>query len=133
VVGAVPRVDRWDWLDSVAEQRFDEARTGLPTLLEAGETGVGLVIALGTHFIRLGLALAGGENALEAELPRHQRWLVRKYPGQARRWTGPALAAALDDLLRADRLLKSAPLTELQILDELLLRLQHRTGKEAAA
>lgn len=132
VVGAVPRVDRWSWMDAVAEQRFDEARSDLPALLE-GDSGVGLVIGLGSHFLRLGLALAGGPEALEAELPRHQKWLVRKYPGQARRWSRGAIGAALDDLLRADRLLKSAPLTDFQIMDELLLRLQvHASSREAA-
>lgn len=132
VVGAVPRVDRWSWMDAVAEQRFDEARAELPALLE-GDSGVGLVIGLGSHFLRLGLVLAGGTSALEAELPRHQKWLTRKYPGQARRWTPAAVSAALDDLLRADRLLKSAPLTDFQIMDELLLRLQVHASTKAAA
>lgn len=131
-VGAVPRVNRWDWLDAVAEQRIAQARRDLPSLLE-GDSGVGLVIGLGSHFLRMGIALAGGPDALKAELPRHQSWLARKLPGQARRWTGPALAAALDDLLRADRLLKSAPLSELQLLDELLLRLEHHATAQAAA
>ncbi len=93
---------------------------------------MGLVIALGVHFLRLGLALTGGRARLEQALPPHQRWLARKYPGQARRWTGTALSGALDDLLRADRLLKSAPLSDLQIMDELLLRMQHRIVDAAA-
>lgn len=131
VVGAIPRQDRWEWMDLVAEQRFDRARAGLPILLEGGDTGVGLVIGLGSHFLRLGICVEGGRSALENALPRHQRWLGRRIEGQARRWTDGSIARAIEDLHRADRLLKSAPLSDLQIMEELLLRLQH--GREAAA
>lgn len=130
-VGAIPRQDRWEWMDMVAEQRFDRARAGLPILLEGAESGVGLVIGLGNHFLRLGICIEGGRSALESALPRHQRWLARRLEGQARRWTAGSIARAVEDLHRADRLLKSAPLTDLQIMEELLLRLQH--GREAAA
>ena len=131
VVGAIPRQDRWDWMDLVAERRFDRATPGLHVLLEGAESGVGLVIGLATHFLRIGIFVEGGKAALENALPRHQRWLARKIEGQARRWSAPAIARALDDLHRADRLLKSAPLTDVQVMEELLLRLRH--GMEAAA
>ncbi|MBI4408766.1 MAG: DNA polymerase III subunit delta [Gemmatimonadetes bacterium] len=131
VVGRVPQQNRWDWFDLVGAGRFREARATLTVLLDAGESGVGLVLGLGTHFLRLAIAATSGQKALEAELPAHQRWLAARIAQQARRWTPLALDAALDDLLRADRLLKSASLTEEQILDELLLRLEGRT--EAAA
>lgn len=133
VVGAIPRVNRWQWLDGVAEGRFEEARRDLDALLASGDTGVGLVLALGAHFLRMALFVAGGAAALQAELPPRQRWLARKLAAQARRWTPVALADALDDLLRADRLLKSAPLSDDQIMDELLLRLQYRTSRGEAA
>jgi DNA polymerase III delta subunit len=42
---------------------------------------------------------------------------------QARRWTLPEVDAALGELLRTDRLLKSASLTDKQAMEELLLRL----------
>lgn len=126
VVGAIPRQDRWEWMDLVGGRRFEEAREGLPILLEAGENGVGLVIGLGNQLLRIALCVAGGKGALEAELPGHQKWLARRVVGQARGWTGEGVVAALGDLERADRLLKSAPLTDYQIMDELLLRLQHR-------
>ncbi len=129
VVGTVPRQDRWQWIDAVAERRFDYARAGLPVLLQAGENGVGLVIGLANQFLRLAICLAGGPGALQRELPPHQRWLAKRVPGQARRWTPDALQAALEDLHRADRLLKSAPLSDAQIMEELLLRLQHRAAK----
>ncbi len=133
VVGAIPRVNRWQWLDGVAEGRFARARADLSTVLASGDSGVGLVLALGAHFLRLALFQAGGAAALEAELPQRQRWLARKLASQARRWSPGALAGALDDLLRADRLLKSAPLGDDQIMEELLLRLEQRTLRGEAA
>jgi DNA polymerase III subunit delta len=130
VVSSVPRQNRWEWFDAVGERRFEQARRALPVLLESGETGVGLVLGLGTHFLRLGLA-QDGERALAAELPPHQRWLGRRLAGQARRWSRAAVEAALDDLLRADRILKSTSLSDDQVMDELLLRLH--AGPAAAA
>lgn len=126
VVGAIPRQDRWDWIDLVAEARFDQARQGLPVLLDSGETGVGLVIGLGNQFLRLALYATGGRSALESALPPNQRWLARRVVGQARNWSAHGIEGALQDLARADRLLKSAPLSDLQIMEELLLRLQNQ-------
>lgn len=124
LVDAVPRQNRWDWFDLVADTKFTEARAGLPVLLDGSETGVGLLIGLGTHFLRLGVAIAGGDRALESALPKHQRWLASRLKRQARKWSRPVLDGALADLLRADRLLKSASLRDRHVLDELLLRLQ---------
>jgi DNA polymerase III subunit delta len=132
VVGAVPRQNRWDWFDLVADARFRDARAAIPILLDAGESGVGLVIGLGTQFLRLGIAAAGGEKALGASLPPHQRWLAGRIAKQARRWQAAAVEDAIDDLLRADRLLKSASLNERQVLEELLLRIEHRAAARAA-
>jgi DNA polymerase-3 subunit delta len=124
VVGSVPRVNRWDWFDAVGSRRFAEARAALATLLGGSESGVGLVIGLGSHFLRLAIAAAGGEKALAQALPPHQRWLAGRIAKQARGWTLAALEAALDDLLRADRLLKSASLGDVAVLEELLLRFE---------
>lgn len=132
IVGAVPRQNRWDWFDLVADARFREARAGVPILLDNGETAVGLVIGLGTQFLRLGIAAAGGESALGAALPPHQRWLAGRVAKQARRWNAAAVEDAIDDLLRADRLLKSSSLNERQILEELLLRIEQRSTARAA-
>ena len=125
VVGVIPRHNRWEWLDTVGEGRVAEARRALPALLDAGETGVGLVIALGTQFLRLNLAVAG-KRALEDALPKQQAWLANRLMQQARRWEPAALEGALDDLLRADRLLKSTGMPPQDILEELLLRLEAR-------
>jgi DNA polymerase-3 subunit delta len=124
VVGSIPRVNRWDWFDAVGSRRFAEARGSLSTLLAGSESGVGLVIGLGAHFLRLAIAAAGGEKALAQALPPHQRWLAARITRQARGWTLPALEAALDDLLRADRLLKSSSLGDTAVLEELLLRFE---------
>lgn len=132
IVGSVPRQNRWDWFDMVSDGRFAEARAGLHVLLDESESGVGLVIGLGTQFLRLAIVARGGERALGEVLPPHQRWLGKRLAKQARSWHPEALDRALGDLLRADRLLKSASLDERQIMEELLLRLQQRAQKAAA-
>ena len=125
LVGYIPTETRWDWIDKIGEARFSDARRGLVPLLQA-ETGVGLLIGLGTHLLRLGLFLAAGERALGEALPTHQRFLARRFAQQARNWSLPGLDAALADVMRADRLLKSASLDEQQVMEELVLRLQGR-------
>lgn len=132
LVGTVPRQNRWDWFDQVGDRRFAEARSNLRTLFDSGENGVGLVIGLGTHFLRLALGASGGQRALEEMLPPHQKWLAGRIAKQARQWSATAAAGALDDLLRADRLLKSASLSDEQVMEELLLRIQARAAEVAA-
>jgi len=131
VAGAVPRQDRWAWFDLVGEGRFAEARRAVPILLDAGESGVGLVLGLGTQLLRIAGALHGGEKALQAALGPRQQWLAGRAARQARRWTPETLDAALDDLLRADHLLKSAGLGDARVVDELLLRLEARAVRPA--
>ena len=132
-VGIVARVNRWAWFDAVADGEFRRARAELGTLLEGSESGVGLIIGLGTQFLRLQLAVVGGKDALERHLPPHQKWISRRVIGQARRWSPEAVRAALSDLLRADRLLKTAAVEEHLVLDELLLRMESRMRASAAA
>ncbi|MEO5510189.1 MAG: DNA polymerase III subunit delta [Longimicrobiales bacterium] len=132
VVGIVPQQNRWEWFDLVGGGRIAEARRAIPTLLDAGESGVGLVIGLGTHMLRVAIAAAGGERALSEALPGHQKFLASRIARQARAWTETGTRAALDDLLRADRLLKSTSLGEQAILEELLLRLEQHTTRQAA-
>ena len=123
-VGSVPHQNRWEWFDMLGDRQFANARAALPVLLDSGETGVGLIIGMGSHFIRLGILAAGGEKALEAALPPHQKWLAGRLNRQARKWKAHQLETALQDLLRADRLLKSSNLGELPVLDEFILRLE---------
>jgi DNA polymerase-3 subunit delta len=123
-VGGIPRQNRWEWFDMVGDRRFSDARAALPILLDSGETGVGLVIGIGTHLLRLGIAAHVGERALENALPQYQRWLASRLARQATKWRAPDLDVALEDLLRADRLLKSTNLGDRAILEELILRFQ---------
>ncbi|MGH7477057.1 MAG: DNA polymerase III subunit delta [Longimicrobiales bacterium] len=131
VVGPIARQNRWEWFDMVGNARFAEARRTLPILLESGESGVGLVIGLGAQLLRLAIVSTGGERALQAELPPNQKWLARRITGQAKRWSPALIDAALDDLFRADRLLKSASLTDRQVLEEALLRMDARAAPTA--
>jgi DNA polymerase III subunit delta len=122
-VGVLPRVDRWGWMDAVAERRFSEARRDLPALLSA-DTGVGLVIGLGTHFLRLAIAVEQGEKGLATRLKPFQRWMARRVTGQAREWTPQQVEGALAELARIDRLMKSGGSTDHSLLEGFLLRLE---------
>lgn len=131
-VGRIPRVNRWAWFDAVADCEFGRARAELPDLLESGESGVGLVIGMANQLLRVQLALIGGREVLESVLPPHQKWLSRRVIAQARNWSANSVQAALRDLLRADRLLKSAGVDDHLIVDELLLRMEMRVATAAA-
>lgn len=122
----LPSQDRWRWFDMVGEGRFAPALDGLGTLLAQGEHGVGLVIGLTTHLLRLGVVATDGPAALEAVLPPHQRWLARRLVSQARRWSPGELDDALRGLLRVDRLLKASSFSDAHLLEEWLLGLAAR-------
>jgi DNA polymerase III subunit delta len=117
----LPRQDRWEWFDLVGNRRFAEALAGLPVLLDHGESGVGLTAGLGTHFLRIGVALTGGGKGLEAALPHRQKWLKKRFLDQARGWTVEEVEGALKDLLQVDRLLKSSPMDEEHFVEGWLL------------
>lgn len=123
--------DRWEWFDLVGERRYLEALRGLEILVRHGESGVGLVIGLTTHLLRLGVVAAGGPGALEAMLPEKQRWLVRRYARQAPRWTLPEIERALAGLLQVDRLLKASRASDGELLESWLL--EEASAAEAAA
>lgn len=127
----IARQNRWEWLDLVGHRRIGEAVYGLDPLLASGENGVGLVIALASQLLRIGVAAAGGERALGEILPANQRWLARRYVAQARRWSPEDVTAALEGLLRVDRLLKSSPQSDQHFLESWLLGLE-ASGRAAA-
>jgi DNA polymerase-3 subunit delta len=129
-VGALPQVDRWKWVDSVLDRKITRALNELPALLDSGESAVGLIGALGEALIRAGLAREG-ENVLADVLKRdggygNIAWKVRTYARQGRRWSGGTIAHALEELLRADRLIKSGGLSNRAALEEALLRIGTR-------
>lgn len=126
-VGALPQVDRWEWIDKVAEGRIGEALAETRALLDSGESAVGLIGWLSEALLRVGLALAG-ENVLVRVLKRdgsygRMRWKVRAYRRQGVAWTAEKIDAALEELLRADRLIKSGGLSGRAALEEALLRI----------
>lgn len=127
----LPAQDRWGWFDLVAERRFDEAAAALPVLMSQGESGVGLTLALGTLFLRLGVLVDQGPRALHGLLPPHQQWLAKKLHPLAERWSLDELEEAVAGLLRVDRLLKSSPLPEDLVLEEWLLGVQARALEAA--
>ena len=122
----LPAQDRWRWFDLVGQRRFDEAVRTLGTLMAQGESGVGLVIGLTTQLLRLGVASAQGSRGLEAVLPPHQKWLARTIGQQAKSWPSREIEAALEGLLRADRLLKASPHTDQHFVEEWLLGVMAR-------
>jgi len=122
----LPKQDRWKWFDLVGARCFREAVTGLPVLLNQGETGVGLTVGLSTHLLRIGLTVESGPRAVEAVLPPHQRWLSRKIETQARGWSADAIRSAVLGLLRVDHLLKASALSDEHHLEEWLLTLMSR-------
>ncbi len=135
--GALPQVNRWEWIDRVAERRIGPAVEELPDLLDSGESAVGLIGALSEALIRVGLA-GEGEGALVAVLKRdgsygNLSWKLRAYRQQARAWDRAGLAAALAELLRADRLIKSGSLSERAALEEALLRIGTLGQEKAGA
>ena len=122
----LPTQDRWRWFDMVGDRKFRDAVEGLGILMGQGESGVSLVIGLSTQFLRLGVASEGGSRELEGVLPPHQKWLAKRIGSQAKRWPRRELEAALDGLLRADRLLKASPHTDHHFVEEWLLALMAR-------
>ncbi len=122
----LPTQDRWRWFDLVGERNFEEARRTLPVLLGQGETGVGLVIGLATHLLRLGIASERGARGLEQTLPRHQKWLAKRVVGQARKWQVDEIDEALAGLRDVDRLLKASPHTDEHFLESWILGLRAR-------
>jgi DNA polymerase-3 subunit delta len=126
-VGTLPQVDRWEWIDKVAEGRVGEALSETRALLDSGESGVGLIGWLSESLLRVGLAL-DGENVLVRVLKRdgsyaRMKWKVGAYRRQSKAWTAEQIDAALEELLRADRLIKSGGLSGRAALEEALLRI----------
>ncbi len=56
----------------------------------------------------------------------HLRWKVRVYAKQSRSWRPEEIGIALEELLRADRLIKSGGLSDRAALEEALWRMGSR-------
>jgi DNA polymerase III delta subunit len=130
LVPNVRPVNRWAWLDSVAERDYRSALSDLPVLLSAPDSSaVGLINAMTDHHVLLGVAAEGGAQLLERTLGEvgkpYLKFKVRTFAGQARRWNGDEVERALRLLRRADGRSKTTGGGRDQaVLEELLLGLQ---------
>lgn len=122
----LPSQDRWRWFDLVGERRFEEARRTLDVLFDQGESGVGLVIGLTTHLLRIGIGVEKGARGLEAVLPSRQKWLAKKVMPQTRGWSVEEIDDALVGLRDVDRFLKASPHSDHHFLESWLLGLSVR-------
>ena len=69
LVPNVRQVNRWAWLDSVAERDYRTALKDLPVLLSGPDSSaVGLINAMTDHHVLLGIAAEGGASLLERTL-----------------------------------------------------------------
>lgn len=126
----IPAQDRWKWFDLVGQRRFGQARATLGTLFAQGESGVGLVIGLATHLVRIGVVLEAGRQGLENALPPYQRWLAKNYVAQAGVWTRDELDRAVIELREVDRMLKTSSHGDEHFLESWVMGL--RVRQEAA-
>lgn len=128
LVPDVREVDRWGWLDEVAERSYGSALDRLPRLLsEPSESAVGLLIGMIDQHVFLGVALDEGRNgvarALQGAGKPYLKWKARIYARQSGRWSAGELERALGLMRRADRQAKSG-LDDRRVLEELLLSLE---------
>lgn len=129
LVPNVRPVNRWAWLDSVAERDYRTALADLPTLLSAPDSSaVGLISAMTEHHVLLGIAAEGGASVLQRTLGEvgkpYLKFKVRTFTGQARRWKGEEVDRAIRLLRRADARSKTTGGRDAAVLEELLLGLQ---------
>jgi len=117
----LPTQDRWGWLDLVGHRRFTDALAGLRVLMAQGESGVGLVLALANHFLRMGVIREMGAQELVRLLPPNQKWLARQLGDQARGWGSEEIASALEGLRLMDRRMKSSSVSEESLLQSWIL------------
>jgi DNA polymerase III delta subunit len=129
IVPNVRMVNRWAWLDAVAERNYRAALADLPTLLSAPDSSaVGLINAMTDHHVLLGIAAEGGASLLERTLgdvgKPYLKFKVRTFARQSRSWSGEEIDRALRLLRRADARSKTTGGRDGAVLEELLLGLQ---------
>ncbi len=130
LVPNVRTVNRWAWLDSVAERDYGSALAQLPNLLAGPDSSaVGLISAMTDHHVLLGIAAEGGRDLLERTLAEvgkpYLKFKVRTFVSQARRWTGEDIEGALRWVRKADARSKTTGGgRDRAVLEELLLGLQ---------
>lgn len=128
-----------DFVDALTGRRPVDAAAMVPRLLDApGMSPVRLVMSLGAALVGVGLARALLDDgmrpdAVEGRLPQAMKeaglWFLRDWHQEARAWTRDAahwtlaeVDAAIEELLRADRRIKSTKVAGgAEILQEALL------------
>lgn len=124
--GLLRKVDRWAWLDGVAERRYREALRQADAVL-AGDSAVGLLAAMVEQHLYIGVALEGGAGLVREVLREAKKpylgWKAPVYARQAKGWRPAALRRALRLMRRADRRLKTGG-GDREVLQELLLSLR---------
>jgi DNA polymerase-3 subunit delta len=127
VVGLTKRSSVFDLANVVAERRFNDSLQILHSLLDAGESGVGLISVLTKHYIMLSKVhhlhhdgLSPEEIAKRANI---RPFLVRSYIQQIRNTTQYDFEHAFQLLLEADRHLKSSYQNTRLIMDVLIYKL----------
>ncbi len=136
LVPNVRPINRWAWLDAVADRDYGRALRELPTLLSAPDAGaVGLISAMVDHHLLLGIAVEGGAALLERTLGEvgkpYLKFKTRTFARQARKWSGGEIDEALRLLRRADARAKTTGGRDRAVLEELLLALRsmERAGR----
>ncbi len=137
LVPNVRPVNRWAWLDAVADRDYSGALADLPNLLTAPDaSAVGLLNAMIDHHVLLGVAVEGGAGLLERTLSEvgkpYLKFKARTYARQAQRWTGEEIDEALRLLRRADARAKTTGGRDGAVLQELLLALQAMRARVGA-
>jgi DNA polymerase-3 subunit delta len=128
LVPNVREVNRWEWLDQVANREYEAAVSSLAVLLsDSRESAVGLLAAMIDQHICMGIALEGGSGLLGRTLGEvgkpYLRWKARMYEQQSRHWRAPEIDRALELMRQADWQTKSG-IGDRAALEELLLSLR---------
>lgn len=135
LVPRVREVDRWEWLDRVAEREYGPALDDLDRLLaQPSESAVGLLVGMIDQHLYIGVAIEGGRRRVSDALGRagkpYLKWKAKIYARQSRAWSRGELDRALRLMRRADRHAKSG-VDDRRVLEELVLAL--RLLRERAA
>lgn len=127
LVPNVREVDRWEWLDLVADREYLPALRSLPTLLgQSSESAVGLLIGMIDQHLFISIAVERGKSGVEKALVSagkpYLKWKARIYARQARGWSAGELERALGLMRKADWSVKTGA-GDRRALEELLLSL----------
>ncbi|UCE19147.1 MAG: DNA polymerase III subunit delta [Gemmatimonadota bacterium] len=132
VVGITKSNSVFDFAGAVAERRLNDSLHILHSLLETGESGVGLVSVLTKHYVTLTkvhqLYTSGVSTEEIAQGAKIRPFVVRSYIQQVRDMTQPEFEHAFQCLLEADKHLKSSYQNPRFVMQLLIYRLCRFSG-----